>query len=171
MGNFYEEFMEKHFTSSVYIIDNEKVLLICHRKLQKWLPPGGHINANETPPQAAKREAFEETGLEIEFIKQENIWINRWNANSLERPYLCLLEEIPAFGDKAAHQHIDFIYLARPIGGQLVQNHTETSGIRWFTSEEIKALVSEEEIFEETQQTICHILEMQVEQREIVKIS
>lgn len=116
------------------------------------------MDANETPPEAARREVFEETGLEIEFIKQENIWINRWNANSFERPYQCLLEEIPAFGDKPAHQHIDFIYIARPSGGQVMQNHAETSGIRWFSWEEIEALAPDEEIFVETQQAIQHLL-------------
>lgn len=154
--------MEKQLTSSVYIIDDNKVLLIFHKKLQKWLPPGGHLDANETPPQAAKREALEETGLEIEFIKQENIWINRWNANSFERPYLCLLEEIPAFGEKVAHQHIDFIYVARPSGGKIVQNLIETSGIHWFTWEEIEALKTDQEIFAETQETIRHLLKQEV---------
>ncbi len=155
--------MEKQFTSTVYIIDNDKVLLIFHRKLQKWLPPGGHMDSHETPPEAARREAMEETGLEIEFIKQENIWINRWNARSFERPYLCLLEEIPAFGEKEAHQHVDFIYIAHPTGGQLKQNHAETSGIRWFTIEEIEALEADKEIFQETQQTLAHLMKEAVE--------
>lgn len=151
--------MERHFTSTVYIIDNEKVLLIFHRKLQKWLPPGGHIHANETPPQAAKREALEETGLEIAFITQENLWINHWNAVSFERPYLCLIEEIPAYGNIPAHQHMDFIYIAYPIGGQIIQNHDETLGIRWFTWEEIDVLTSDKEIFAETKQTIQHLFD------------
>lgn len=151
--------MEKQFTATVYIIDNQNVLLIYHKKLKKWLPPGGHIDANETPPEAAKREAREETGLEVEFIKQENIWINRWNANSFERPYLCLLEEIPAFGDKPAHQHMDFIYMAYPTGGSLLENESETAGLRWFSIKEIDALMPDEEIFKETQQVIHHLLD------------
>jgi len=150
--------MEKQFTATVYIIDTDRVLLVYHRKLQKWLPPGGHMKANETPPETAKREAFEETGLEIELIPQENIWINRWNANSFERPYLCLLEEIPAFGNQPAHQHVDFIYIARSVGGDIKQNPEETSGIKWFTLEEIQALKPDEEIFVETQQSIKHLL-------------
>jgi len=66
-----------------------------HPKLKKWLPPGGHVEENESPPEAATREVKEETGLEITFIKQENIWIEKWNAKSFERPFLCLTEEIP----------------------------------------------------------------------------
>lgn len=154
--------MERQFTSTVYIIHNEKVLLIYHKKLLKWLPPGGHMHPNETPPEAAKREAKEETGLDVELIPQENIWIERWNAKSFERPFLCLLEEIPSFADKPAHQHIDFIYVAFPVGGLLEENKEETDGLRWFSLSEVENLRSDDEIFQETQETIKYLLENQV---------
>ena len=96
--------MERQFTATVYIIEAQRTLLIYHRKLQKWLPPGGHLEANETPPEAARREALEETGMEITFMMQENVWIDRWNARSFERPYLCLLEDIRPL---AASLHIN----------------------------------------------------------------
>lgn len=150
--------MEKQFTATVYIIENHRVLLIFHRKMQKWLPPGGHMDSHETPPEAAKREAKEETGLDVELISQENIWISRWNAKSFERPYLCLLEEIPACGDAPAHQHVDFIYVARPVGGSLEQNLQETQGIQWFSWEDIEKMRADQEIFFETQQTIKHLI-------------
>lgn len=146
--------IERQFTATVYILENGKVLLIHHKKLHKWLPPGGHLDPNEIPSEAAKREAFEETGLEIEFIAQENVWIDRWNAKSFHRPYMCLLEEIPAYGDKPAHQHIDMIYVAKPIGGALTHNQHETHDIRWFTVKELEAMVPDQDIFEETLQTI-----------------
>lgn len=106
--------MERQFTATVYIVHKNKVLLHHHAKLGKWLPPGGHLEPNETPPEAARREVLEETGLEITFIEQENLKVNAPNAVSFERPFLCLLEHIPPFKDKGAHQHIDFIYLASP---------------------------------------------------------
>ncbi|MBX7065998.1 MAG: NUDIX domain-containing protein [Parachlamydiales bacterium] len=106
--------MERQFTATVYIFHEKKVLLHKHEKLSKWLPPGGHLEANETPPEAGRREVLEETGLEIDFIEQENIKIDAYNGVSLERPFLCLLENIPTYKDKPAHQHIDFIYLATP---------------------------------------------------------
>lgn len=146
--------MQKQFTATVYIIDGIRVLLIFHRKLKKWLPPGGHLEPNEIPSEGARREAREETGLEIAFIQQENVWVERWNAKSFERPYLCLLEEIPAFGDQPAHQHVDFVYLATPAGGNEIQNHEEIDGMRWFSLEEIEKLAPDEEIFVETQQVL-----------------
>jgi 8-oxo-dGTP pyrophosphatase MutT (NUDIX family) len=153
--------MERQFVATVYIIENGKVLLIKHRKLNKWLPPGGHLDPNETPPEGAKREALEETGIEIEFIKQENVWISQSNACSFERPYLCLLEEIPEHKSVPQHQHIDFIYLAQPVGGKLQQNHNETDGLRWFSLEEVEDLEPEVEIFTETQRVIRQIIQTQ----------
>lgn len=150
--------MEKQFTSTVYIIKEDSVLLIFHRKLKKWLPPGGHIDANETPPAAAIREALEETGLEVEIIPQENIWVERFNATSFHRPYLCLLEEIPEHNGIPHHQHMDFVYLGRQIGGSIIQNELETEAIKWFTESEIDLLESDVDIFLETKQIIKKIL-------------
>lgn len=151
--------MIRQFTATVYILDDkrQKVLLVHHKKLGKWLPPGGHIDHNETPPEAAIREAKEETGLDVELMKQENIWIDRPNAKSLARPYLCLLEEIPAHGDHPAHQHIDQIFVGRAIGGDSNHNGDEVHDMRWFSLDDLKQLKPEIEIFEETLQTI-HVL-------------
>lgn len=150
--------MERHFTTSVYILHEERVLLLFHPKLQKWLPPGGHIEKNESPPEAARREVMEETGLEIAFTKQENLWVKRWNASSFERPYMCLVEEIPQHKETPAHQHLDLIYLASPLGDPTPNS---PDPIQYFSLEEVEAMKSDEEIFEETQETIRHLLKVE----------
>lgn len=145
--------MRKEFTASVYLIDNQKVLLIYHPKLQKWLPPGGHLEADETPSEAAQREVREETGLEIEFCLQENISINCWNAKSIERPYLCLLENIPSYQDTPPHQHIDFIFVAKPIS----EPQTTPFPYQWFSLDDLMHLQPDVEIFQETLNVIQHL--------------
>lgn len=152
--------MERQFTATAYIIDRKKTkaLLVLHPKLNKWLPPGGHIEPNETPPEAAKREALEECGVEIEFYTQENVWIERWNAKSFERPYLCLLEEIPEHNGKPAHQHIDMIYVAYPKNDHEPVSRKESFATRWFTLKEIEELQPDVEIFEETRMTLRKLL-------------
>lgn len=147
----------KHFTISTYIFKDKKVLLLYHAKHRKWLPPGGHLEPNETPPEGAKREVLEETGLEIAFIKQENLWIDCWNAISFERPYLCLLEHIPQQGSSEQHLHMDLIYLATPIGDIEMTAAPIEQKMRWFSIEEVLNLKSDIEIFAETQQVINHI--------------
>lgn len=56
------------FTVAIFIVQNAKVLLILHRKLNKWLPVGGHIELDEDPEVAALREAKEESGFEVELV-------------------------------------------------------------------------------------------------------
>lgn len=146
--------MQRQFVASVYIFADERILLIYHRKLQKWLPAGGHVDPDELPSEAAIREALEETGLEIELLSDEHLWVNRWNAKSFPRPFLCLLEEIPAYKDQPAHQHIDNVYIGRPIGGQEKINHAETEGLHWFSWEEIQPLEDDQDIFVETKSVL-----------------
>lgn len=108
--------MQKEFTATVYIFHDSKVLLHPHKKLSKWLPPGGHIEKNESPPEAAIREVLEETGLEIRFIEKEHHAIDAPNAKSIPRPYLCLEEWVPPHKEEPAHIHIDMIFIATPVG-------------------------------------------------------
>lgn len=135
----------RQFTATVYIFHEGKVLLHRHKKLGKWLPAGGHLEPNETPPEAALREAKEETGLTIAFIEQENLKIDAPNAVSFPRPFLCLLENIPTYKDQPAHEHIDFIYLAKP-----VESIDPIGDFQWFTFEEALLL----DLFPDTREMI-----------------
>lgn len=56
------------FTASAFLIHQQQVLLIKHKKLQMWLGPGGHIDQDELPHVAAAREFLEETGLSVAIV-------------------------------------------------------------------------------------------------------
>jgi len=56
------------FVATAYVVRGGKTLLLKHKKLGMWLPPGGHIDEGETPDEAALREVREETGLEADFV-------------------------------------------------------------------------------------------------------
>lgn len=151
--------MKREYTATVYIVQDEKVLLIFHKKLKKWLPPGGHLEENELPTEGAIREAFEETGLQIKLIAEENVWIEkRFNCQSMQRPYLCLVENLPQIGNMPPHQHIDLIYVGEPIGGNLKLNDNETDDVKWFSINEIEDLEDDIFIFGDTKVIACHIL-------------
>lgn len=58
-----------HFTASAFVLSpgGGELLLIHHSKLDRWLQPGGHIDADDASPlAAARRELLEEAGVAIE---------------------------------------------------------------------------------------------------------
>ncbi len=122
--------LTRDFVSTVYIVKDAKVLLVFHKKLNAWLPPGGHIDENELPCDAAKREALEETGLEVELIGKE-VPLGK-GVKKLVQPKVVQLEDI-----KEGHQHIDLIYYSVVANGKLRLNDKEHSNIKWFSANEL----------------------------------
>ena len=53
----------RHFTATGFVVHEGATLLHWHPKVKMWLPPGGHIEPNEDPVEAALREIEEETGV------------------------------------------------------------------------------------------------------------
>src|SRR5215217_484082 len=82
----------RHFTVAVFVVHDGCVLLHYHRKLGKWLPPGGHIEENELPDEAAVREVWEETGLRIELVGERREDVT--DPVQLHRPAGVQLENI-----------------------------------------------------------------------------
>lgn len=64
---FDEQASPVHVTASAIVTSDRGVVLHRHKRLGLWLQPGGHIDAGETPWEAALREAVEETGLPVDF--------------------------------------------------------------------------------------------------------
>ncbi|RUA32654.1 MAG: NUDIX hydrolase [Bacteroidetes bacterium] len=57
--------LEAHFTASAWIINpnTHEILLLHHKKLNKWLQAGGHADGETNLEKVARKEAKEETGL------------------------------------------------------------------------------------------------------------
>jgi ADP-ribose pyrophosphatase YjhB (NUDIX family) len=119
----------RDFTATTFVVHEDRTLLLLHRKLGKWFPPGGHIDPHELPDQAALREVREESGLEVELMAQSS-WLGA--VQILPQPYCILLENI-----SSEHQHIDLIYFAHVRGGNLAHAEREAHAARWFTWEEL----------------------------------
>lgn len=146
--------MKRHFTATAFVIDSKKrVLLLWHKRLQRWMPPGGHVDQDETPEDAAKRECKEETNLDVEIVGdvQDDLFAkNHDEGHMLKKPIAMLLENIPDCPERnePAHQHMDFLYLARPLNEDEAQEITdESDGMKWFTKKEIETLDERTEIF------------------------
>lgn len=119
------------FAVVVYIVHAGKVLLIRHKKLGLWLPVGGHVELDEDPETAVLREAYEESGLEIDLLGTRPPVIAT-NGRSLIPPIRMDIHRIDA-----EHQHIGMVYYARSRSSAFKQNKDETDDIRWFASSEL----------------------------------
>ncbi len=126
-------FYDLDFTVAVFVIRDGRVLLVRHRKLQKWLPIGGHIEIGENPEEAALRETLEESGLKVELVGAKP---------PREFPGTQILTA-PSYLDvhdiSGDHRHIGLIYFAKSAEGEPRLATAEHHDIRWFTPAELAA--------------------------------
>ena len=135
------------FTVAIFVVHDDKILLIHHRKLDKWLPLGGHIELDEDPEQAALREAKEESGLDVELLGERPPTTSP-GTRALIAPRFLDIHRI-----NETHEHIGMIYWARPAvarpghGGAhgmtrptLSLATEEHHGIRWCSADELDKL-------------------------------
>ena len=138
--------MDKEYCASIFVInpDTKKILLVKHREFKKWVQPGGHLEHNETPEEAAVREVYEETQIKVkvlgerfpredDFIRPLGIQCNR----------------------KDGYMQIDVLYFGVPIGNtEPVVDDDETIAARWFSREELEEL----NVFEDIKITMDYLL-------------
>ena len=118
----------RHFTVAAFVVWEGNVLLHQHRKLGMWLPPGGHIEKDELPDDAAVREVLEETGIKVELVGERREDVT--DPVQLHRPAGVQLENIGP-----EHQHIDLIYFARPGGPVEIHADYNKDRVGWYGPE------------------------------------
>ncbi len=104
-----------HVTASAIVVGPRGVVLHRHRRLHRWLQPGGHIDGGETPPEAALRECVEETGLPV--------------AHTAGGPTLAHLDVHTAARD---HVHLDLRYLMWAPDLVPAPGPDESQEVAWF---------------------------------------
>jgi 8-oxo-dGTP pyrophosphatase MutT (NUDIX family) len=117
-----------HVTASGVVVDlaARRVLLIHHGALGRWLPPGGHVEAGELPPAAARREVQEEVGVAVGPVLSPDP----------DRPMPIDVDShpIPANDRRGepAHAHHDFRFaFAADPADPLVADAAEVSAAEW----------------------------------------
>jgi 8-oxo-dGTP pyrophosphatase MutT (NUDIX family) len=95
-----DHFTPGHITATAVVLtpDRRRFLLVHHRRLDRWLLPGGHVELEDPAVwETARREAIEETGVEI---------------SDVLKPLLVGLDvhAIPARGREPLHLHHDLVF-------------------------------------------------------------
>lgn len=125
-----------HFTAAGYVVSEGKVLLVSHRKLKKWLPPGGHLVCDEagqfleSPEEAVLREVSEETGFNVEICGENYPYYGGAHEMQLipESMHIHPIDE--------EHDHFGFDFFCR-----IKERNTkgkEQEKYRWFSEKELE---------------------------------
>ena len=137
----------KELCASAFIINpkDKKILLVKHGDYDKWLQPGGHIEEDETPEEAAIREVYEETGIKITLIGEHFP-----REDDLIRPL-----GIQCNRKEDGKRFIDIIYAAKPnnLDDEPVLND-ESTEIGWFSRTELDRMP----VFQDVKITMDYIL-------------
>jgi 8-oxo-dGTP pyrophosphatase MutT (NUDIX family) len=122
-----------HLTGSAWIVDaaRTRTLLTHHRKLDKWLQPGGHADGDADLRAVAMREAVEETGVAgMRFVSEDIYDVDRhW---------------IPVRGDVAGHWHLDIRFMVEADPAEPFVVTDESHDLAWVALEDVARLNPEE---------------------------
>ena len=132
-----------HVTGSAWIVspDREQVLLIHHRKLDRWLQPGGHADGDPDVAAVALREAQEETGLTSLKLVTDRI-------------FDVDVHEIPLRKDVPAHLHYDIRFLLEADPSEAFGNSDEITNSQWFLVKTVKNITDSESILRMTRKNV-----------------
>lgn len=115
-----------HVTASAVVVGRRGTVLHLHRRLGRWMQPGGHIDPGESPADAALREAEEETGLAL--------------AHPAGGPRLVHLDVHPA---AEGHTHLDLRYLLVGPDDDPAPPPGESPHVRWYDWDEASEVADE----------------------------
>ena len=122
-----------HITASLFIVDptSRSILLHHHRRLDRWLQMGGHVEGAEDPREAALREGREESGLtDLELLRDAVVDLD--------------VHAIPAGRGEPDHFHFDVRYVARTSAPRkIVIDASESKDLAWIPLERAELLMNE----------------------------
>lgn len=133
----------RHLTGTVYAVNDGAIALHEHQRLGLTLPPGGHVDRDELPHEAALRECREETGQEASIIPCTDATAPAAPAGrAIPRPRHQMLYDINVHNDgSVGHQHVDQIFYATVPSRDIdpAPGEAPASGWAWYDREALAA--------------------------------
>jgi 8-oxo-dGTP pyrophosphatase MutT (NUDIX family) len=127
--------VERHLTVTGFVVHGDRTLLLWHRRLRAWMPPGGHVERGENPQEALLREIREETGLQASIVSKRRPLPFDYHSQ-VPPPYTILVENSAEPG--GPHQHIDLIYFCRSLHGEAVRPPAPDDVLVWVSEADLR---------------------------------
>ncbi|TDB68250.1 NUDIX hydrolase [Arundinibacter roseus] len=123
-----------HVTASAWVIspDLQQVLLMHHKKLDRWFQPGGHCDGDPDVRRVALKETEEETGAFGQLVGNEIFDVD--------------VHLIPANAKEAAHFHYDIRFLVVADPATKPAANAESKEVRWVSMSDVPYYNSSESI-------------------------
>ena len=122
------------FVVGTYIVRGDRVLLMFHDALRRWVPPGGPIDVarGELPHEAAIRKTAEETGLSLTLLPlNTDVAVQDALATAIPQPMLVQLI------DRTTEDYFDFAFVGTATDGAVRINYDRARAFHWFTVDEL----------------------------------
>ncbi len=146
-----------HLTGSAFVLNflHTHTALIFHKKIGKWMQPGGHADGDFLLSRVALREAQEETGIadlrfvclnqpdRIQQIHEAHEFAGLFSQTLLPLPFDTDIHIIPAHGDVSEHWHFDARYLLVAQQDAMFVATDEVGGIEWVPLDRISEWTNE----------------------------
>lgn len=124
-----------HVTASGLVLsaDGNSVLLMHHQKLGRWLQPGGHCDGDPDTEAVARKEIWEETGIQhLDLYKKGIFDVD--------------IHLIPERKGLPAHNHYDIRFAFKAVDGQHIVVNDESLDVQWIPLEQVSQLNDSESV-------------------------
>lgn len=127
---FERSLLSGHITASAWVLtpDYRKVALLHHKKLDRWLQPGGHADGDENVERVALKELQEETGIV--------------DVNSIRDSFFDLdIHTIPVRKEVPEHEHFDIRFAFVANHPDQLRKNDESNEVAWIAIDQLEQFV------------------------------
>lgn len=131
-----------HITASAWVVssDRSQVLLMHHRKLDRWFQPGGHCDGDPDVLRVAMKETEEETGVKVRSVDTGIFDVD--------------VHSIPARPSEPSHFHYDIRFLLEADPLEEITRNAEAKEVSWVPMQEVALYNPSESILRMQRKTL-----------------